>query len=307
MVDVLCIGHSAYDVTLPLQGFPEENLKYAINYIVESGGGPSGNGAYLLSKWGLSSSYIGILGEDHYGKRILEEFNDVGVDTSMIKIEKNYSTPYSTIIVNLNNGSRTIVNYRVPKDDFDIDITRLKKINPKVILLDGHELKTSLKALELFPRAKTILDAGSVRENTLVLAEKVDYLIASERFALKYCEMDSIKREEDYNICINKMKNLNQGNIIITLGERGLIYEEQGEIEKIDAFEVNAVDTTGAGDIFHGAFAYGLIKEYSLIHNLKFASMAAALSVEKLGGRQSIPDVKEVLEKLEERERVILP
>lgn len=295
MVDVLCIGHVAYDVTLPLEEFPSENFKYSIKSKIEGGGGPASNAAYLLSKWGVNTGFIGLLGDDAYGKNIVDEFKSVGTDISMIKIAKAYPTPYSTILVNIKNGTRTIINCKIPHPQLDIDEKDLEKLDPKVILFDGHELKTSIKAIELFPDAKTILDAGSVREGTLILAEKVDYLIVSENFALTYCEMESLENRNDYERCMDKMKKLNKkGQIVVTLGERGLIYEEEGLVKTFNAYKVKAVDTTGAGDIFHGAFAYGLINNYSLIENLKLCSKTSAISVQTLGGRQSIPDKDEV-------------
>lgn len=296
MIDVLCIGHSAYDVTLPLEGFPLENSKYGIKSKIEGGGGPAGNAAYLLSKWGVPTAYIGLLGNDIYGEKILKEFQSVGTDMSMAEIAEDYPTPYSTILVNVENASRTIINSKKPYPQLDISEDKLKQINPKVILFDGHELKASIKALDLFPQAKTILDAGSVREGTLALAKKVDYLIVSENFALTYCEMDSMENEKDYKESIDKLKTLNkEGIIVVTLGERGLIYEEEDIVKTLDAYDVEAIDTTGAGDIFHGAFAYGLVKGYSLIDNLKLSSKTSAISVQTLGGRQSIPDKDELI------------
>lgn len=301
MIDVLCIGHSAYDVTLPLKEFPIENLKYSIKSKIEGGGGPAANAAYLLSKWGVPTSYIGVLGDDLYGEKIIKEFISVGTDISMVKKEEGRSTPYSIILVNTKNGSRTIINYKDIYSNLDIPSSQLKSLNPKVILFDGHELDTSINALKLFPDAKTILDAGSVREGTIKLAKEVDYLIASENFALTYCEMDSLETEEDYNKCINRMKELNKNHIIVTLGERGLIYRDKDRVKKLDSYKAKkVVDTTGAGDIFHGAFAYGLIKDYSLLENLKFSSMTSAISVESLGGRQSIPELKDVLDKIKD-------
>ena len=298
MVEVLCIGHSAYDVTLPLKGYPVENQKYSINSKVECGGGPAANAAYLLSKWGVSTAYIGLLGDDIYGQKIMNEFIDVGTDISLVKVDKNFSTPYSTILVNTRNGSRTIINCSEPSYSLGISSSKLKELNPKIILFDGHELETSIKVLKLFPNSITILDAGSVREGTITLAKKVDYLIASERFALTYCKMSSMNNEMDYEKVINQLKTLNGGQIVITLGERGLIYEENNQIKQLAAYNVNAIDTTGAGDIFHGAFAYGLIKDFPFLSNLKFSSMASAISVETLGGRKSIPSVDDVLETL---------
>ncbi|GMG95314.1 carbohydrate kinase family protein [Tepidimicrobium xylanilyticum] len=296
MFDVLCIGHAAYDVTLPLEGYPIENQKYSVNTKIECGGGPAANAAYLLSKWGIPTAYIGVLGHDIYGKKIIEEFKEVGTDISLVKIDKNYSTPYSTILVNVENGSRTIINCSEKHEGFKVPFSKLKGLNPKVILFDGHELETSIEAVKTFPHAITILDAGSVREGTIALAKKVDYLITSERFALSYCNMDVIDNEKDYEKAIYQLKELTKGKVVVTLGERGLIYEEDGEVKRLPAYKVKAVDTTGAGDIFHGAFAYGLVKGFSFSSNLKFSSLVSAISVKTLGGRKSIPSIERVLE-----------
>lgn len=294
MVDVLCIGHAAYDVTLPLQGYPVENQKYSVDRKIECGGGPAANAAYLLSKWGIPTAYIGVLGDDIYGKKIIEEFIEVGTDISMVKIDKAYSTPYSTILVNVENGSRTIINCSEGHGGLRVDFSKMD-LSPKVILFDGHELEASLQALKAFPNALTILDAGSVRKGTVALAKEVDYLITSERFALSYCKMNRMEEQKDFEKAIFKLKEINKGKVAVTLGERGLIYEEEGRVKQLPAYRVKAVDTTGAGDIFHGAFAYGLVKGFSFIDNLKFSSLTSAISVQTLGGRRSIPSIEELL------------
>ncbi|SCG84381.1 putative sugar kinase yihV [Proteiniborus sp. DW1] len=298
MIDVLCIGHSAYDITVPLNEYPMENMKYSVSKIIECGGGPAGNAAYLLSKWGVNTGYIGLLGDDVYGNNIIKEFKDVGVDVSLVCVKDNYPTPLSTIIVNTSNGSRTIINRKEPHEDIAVDADELRKMNPKVILVDGHELKTSLEAIEMFPHSKTIIDAGSLKKSTEELAAIVDYLVCSERFALDYCKMKSLETKADMEICFNKLKKLNRNNIVVTLGERGLIYEKDNRMINMPAFGVKAIDTTGAGDIFHGAFAYGVLKEFDLEYNLRFSSMTSALSVTKFGGRTSIPELEEVNAKL---------
>lgn len=295
-MDILCIGHAAYDLTLPLEEYPRENEKYTIKKSIESGGGPAANAAYLLSKWGVKTGFIGLIGGDIYGQRILNEFRKVGTDLSLLKIEENYATPFSTILVHKKNGSRTIINRKAPYQEKKIESKVFKKFYPKIILMDGHELHASLQALETFPKAISILDAGSLRESTKMLAEKVDYVVASEKFIKQYHKIENFHGIQDYERVIKEQKKDCPGQIIITLGEKGLIYEEEGNVFKMDAYKVKAIDTTAAGDIFHGAFTYGMLKGFSFVKNLKFSSIAAALSVEKLGGRPSIPDLNKVIE-----------
>ena len=112
MKKILCVGHSAYDITYLLPNFPVENRKYKAQERIMVSGGPAGNASYLLGKYGEEVSYITTLGNDVYGNEILNDLKSVGVDTKNILIKDEYVTPCSLIIANGSNGSRTIINYR---------------------------------------------------------------------------------------------------------------------------------------------------------------------------------------------------
>ena len=297
IMSVLAIGQIVYDLRVELDEFPRENSKYQVDESLESGGGPASNAAFLLSKWGVETTLCGRIGADLYGEKILTEFKGVKTDTSLIKVLEDYCTSLSVIMVNKINGSRTVINRKMKYFDLDIDFNAMKK-KPEVIIFDGHELEASLAAREKYTNAVTVLDAGSVREGTLKLAPVSDYFICSEKFALEYCEMKSIKVPEDTAYVIEKLRKLTPGKIVVTLGDRGLIYEESGKVLHMKAFPAHAVDTTGAGDIFHGAFVYGILQKLGFVDNLRMASMTSAVSVEKIGGRNSVPELIEVLQRL---------
>lgn len=298
MNKILCVGHSAFDITYLLKKFPVENKKYQAEERTMVSGGPAGNAAYLLGKYGEKVSYITVLGDDFYGNEIIKDLKNVGVDTKNIVMDKKYITPCSLIIANGSTGSRTIINYREEKEIFDLKVNY--KTSPKIILYDGHELQIALTVNKLFPSAISVLDAGSYKEGTLVLGKLVDYFICSEDFAMEYCKINKIE-EKDFDYVLEKLKELNKNTIIVTLGERGAIMKKEDKIIKYEAFKASAIDTTGAGDIFHGAFVYGLSNGFSIDENIRFASACSALSVEKLGGRNSIPHLEEVYKKLKEK------
>lgn len=298
MVDVLCIGHAAYDINLPLDAYPVENSKIQVDAFFEEGGGPAANAAYLLSLWGVKCAFAGLVGNDEYGRRIIDDFKAVNTDISMMKTCDKCPTPLSVILVNRNNGSRTIINRKVGGYYLDVSGDLLKELNPKLMLFDGHEPFASLKAIEVFPCAKTILDAGSLRSGTEMLYQKVDYLVASERFALAVSGLPALDDEETMQKCIERLYRENNRHVVVTLGERGLIYAEKGRFNRLPAYKAKAVDTTAAGDIFHGAFAYGILMGMSFHETLKLASMAAAMSVEVSGGRRSIPSLERVRQAL---------
>ena len=106
---ILCIGQSAYDITIPVDDFPIENRKYKINSVYECGGGSSNNSAYLMAKWHDEVYLASSIGKDDYGKRIKEELDSVGVNTKYLEEKDGIKTTISYIVTNKSNGSRTII------------------------------------------------------------------------------------------------------------------------------------------------------------------------------------------------------
>jgi sulfofructose kinase len=294
MVEVLCIGHASYDLSVFLPAFPAENSKGETDQLLQSGGGPAANAAYLLSAWGIRCGFAGLLGDDAYGRQITAEFKAVGTNVSLIEIPPLYETPVSLILVNLKNGSRTLVNRKGRQASLRISKPALTKMAPRFLLFDGHEPNASLSALESFPHAVSVLDAGSLRGGTRVLAGKVDYLVASEKFACQDCKLTSLKTAQDWRDCIKSLRERYGNKVVVTLGELGAIADDGGGHCRVRAFKAEPVDTTAAGDIFHGAFVYGLIKGMSFQEILRFASVAAGLSVLRRGGRTSVPNLRQV-------------
>ncbi|MDB6119333.1 MAG: hypothetical protein JWO08_3114 [Verrucomicrobiaceae bacterium] len=288
-VDALCIGQATYDVSLFVDEHPEENSKHETHESFESGGGPAANAAVLLSRWGLRCAFAGLVGDDVYGRRIRDEFIEAGTDVSLLELRTGHPSPLSMILVSRHNGSRTLVNRKGEGAALQLTAETLKPYSPRLLLFDGHELEASLLALSLFPDAVSILDAGSWREGTAQLACKVRYLAASERFAKQATGIASLLEESHQRLCLSTLRNKFRATTIVTLGERGLIYDDGSGFVHLPAFAVKAVDTTAAGDIFHGALAYALIEAMPLPQALRLSSMTAALSVEKPGGRASIP------------------
>ncbi|MBC2851621.1 carbohydrate kinase family protein [Cetobacterium sp. 8H] len=300
MKKILCVGHSACDITYLTKEYPLENRKYKVDETKMMGGGPTGNASYLLGKYKQEVSYITTLGTDPYGVSIVSELESVGVDLKNSLIRSGYNTPCSMIITNTSTGSRTILNHRnknIIPEDYKIEYDK----KPEIILFDGHEIELARLALKEFPESLTVLDAGSYKEETVELASKVDYLICSEDFARDYTKVESLT-PENYSQVFSQMESLNGKNVVITLGEKGCIYRKNGELYNHPAFQTKAIDTTGAGDIFHGAFVYALSNNFDFIKTIKFSSVCASLSVEKIGGRESIPELNDIYKRMEKWE-----
>lgn len=290
----VCLGHAAYDTTLPVDKFPEENVKHRIPKKIECGGGPASNAAYLLAKWGMDTTFIGIVGNDYYGERIIEEFDKIGVNTNYIEKNNEVATDTSYILSNLSNGSRTIITAKskLPqKLDKQLDIK-----DADVILIDGEHYESAKQILLDNPNAISVLDAGRVNEHTKELGKMVTYLVCSKDFAEKFTnqKIDYHHKDSIINIYEN-LKIYFKTNIIITLEDQGC-FTKFDDYEIIPSIPVKPLDSTGAGDIFHGAFTYFIAHQYQLKKTIELANITGALSVQKIGSRYAIPSLQEVMD-----------
>ena len=299
MNEIICIGNTSYDITAYIDGYPQENIKYMSHDFNECAGGPAANASCLIAKWGEKSALVSLTGNDIYARTTEEALRKQGVDTSNLIMDPEVESAISIITVNKQNGSRTLINRNKLDQIKDPSSIHLEKYKPSVLLFDGYELDISVKAMEIFPEAASVLDAGSLRKATKLLAQKVDYLVCSEKFTCSFTGIKNLHSRGNYEEAYKELEKLCPNNIIITIGEKGMIYKKNNRITVMPSFSVTAVDTTGAGDIFHGAFAYGLLKKMSIEDILKLSSAAAALSVCRTGGMTSIPELEEVKEFLE--------
>ncbi len=298
-IDVFCVGHAAFDKSLFLESFPHENSKCEITELLESGGGPAANAAYLLSLWGTKCGLAVLVGDDHYGKRICDELKAVGTDISLTEMRSDYATPFSVVLINKQNGSRTIVNRKLSGHPLQLTEAKLNRISPRLLLFDGHELSASLLALQAFPDAISILDAGSWRDGTVELAGKVSYLAASERFALQATGLANFDSDSSRRECIHYLRKKYSTKVIVTLGEQGLIADDGTGYFHLPAYLAKTVDTTAAGDVFHGRVDIRNNGIDVIYDSLRFASLTASLSVRVRGGRHSIPSLATVQREFE--------
>lgn len=291
---ILCIGHASWDITTVMDEYPVENSKNRVFERHECGGGPASNAAYLLGKWGMETTIMALVGDDYYGHNIKQEFDDISVNANYLEINPSFITTSSHIIANRHNGSRTTLTYR-PSDrqmnEVELDF------EPDIILIDGQEPELSKKILNKYPKAISVIDAGRDKKEVIELAHMVNYLVCSKEFAEKVTGL-----KIDYNIN-ESLKNIYlaletmfKNNVVITLEDKGCLYKYNNVIKIMPSIKVKPVDTTGAGDIFHGAFVYGLANNFDLEKNLKLSNIAGAISITRVGTRNSIPTMEEMTE-----------
>ncbi len=293
---IVCVGHATYDITLPMNAYPLENSKYRLNTKIECGGGPASNAAYLLAKWGEETAFVGMVGNDYYGQSIIKELNAIGVNTEYIEKNSATSTDSSYIISNVANGSRTILTSKIkafPSLSNPVDIT-----DAAYILADGEHYETTKEVLLRNPKAISILDAGRCTKEVVNLGLLVKYLICSKDFAENFTniKIDYDNPQTLINVYNSLKKYYKNQIIIITLEAKGSFTKINDEYKIIPSIPVKAIDSTGAGDIFHGAFLYFTLQNYNLEKAIKLASITAAISVTRIGSRHAIPTLDEVME-----------
>jgi len=283
-IDVLCVGHASYDLSFSVAHHPTEDEKISAEGFVGCGGGPAANAAVTVSKLGLKSSFAGYLGQDIYGEKHYKELLEYGVHTDLV-IRDTSPTPLSIVLVKP-DGKRALINYKGETRALPSGTIDFSSVIPKVVLFDGHEPHLSKFLLERTQHEgiPTLLDAGSVHEGTLALMEQVDYLVCSEKFARQFAG--------DEETALARLAEVSPA-VVITLGERGLIWRRGQERGILSAFPINAIDTTGAGDAFHGAFAAALSSDMNWPDVLRYASAAGSLSCTKIGARSGLPSKEE--------------
>ncbi|MFQ3224304.1 MAG: sulfofructose kinase [Lentimonas sp.] len=189
------------------------------------------------------------------------------------------------------DGARSIVCYRDPAAFSREDTISLQQYPAKVLLVDGHQPSLSIRLVEEARELGTpsILDAGSINGGTQQLYDKVDYLVASSKFA--YQQTGS----SDTETALKAMREFAPFTAI-TQGPVGIYWQTQdsSEIFHMKAFKVDAVDTTGAGDAFHEAFALGIAQDIPMLDNIRRAAACGALTCLKMGARNGLPTKREV-------------
>jgi sulfofructose kinase len=283
-IDVLCVGHASYDLIYSIPHHPDADEKMVADHFISCGGGPAANASVQVAKLGLKAAFAGYLGNDLYGDKHNQELFEHGVNVDKV-IRGASPTPLSTILVKP-DGNRGLINYKGKTKPLPANAIDFSNINAKVILFDGHEPQLSLLLAKQAKRQgiPTVLDAGSVHEGTLALLELVDYPVCSEKFAVQWAGAT--------DTALSRLANISP-YVVITMSERGLIASHKGNRCSLSAFPITAVDSTGAGDAFHGAFAAALALGQEWDNILRYASAAGALCCTKAGARLGLPNYQE--------------
>ncbi len=314
-VDVLCLGIACYDLIFSVDRHFGPDEKIRASELTACGGGIASNAAMTAARLGCSVAFAGYLGQDMYGDSHIDELRAAGVNTELV-VRGSRPTSLSAILVKP-DGARALVNYgtwpgrgnavqpgagqgssELPgAADF-----QLERCLPRAVLVDGYHIAAADRLVER-ARAEnipTVLDGDMLHTGTRTLMERVEFLVVSEHFARDFTS------QSDPAFALEQLSHF-APSTIITLGDKGLCWHNRADSRfgagagSYPAFAVEAEDTTGAGDAFHGAFAAGLARGMAWEELLRFASAVGALCCTRKGARLGIPSGEEVAAFLDRR------
>jgi ribokinase len=289
--DCLGFGICALDYLSILDPYPGLDEKVDIVASAVQGGGPVPTAMAALSKLGAKAAFVGKIGDDYEGKLICSELEKIKVNPDYLIVDKKVKSLKAFIWVDKNSGKRTVALDRTKMSPIKPEeLSFLKEVSFKYLHLDGRDIEANIFLAKKARKdgSEVILDLGSLRENIESLFPYVDYLVVSKKFAYDYTKLKDLSQA-----CL-RLKKIGFKCIVITLSEKGCLWTDSYKINYFPGFRIDTVDTTGAGDVFHGAFIFGLSRKWKMEKIIEFASACAALKCRKLGGREGIPSLKEV-------------
>ena len=287
--EVIGLGNCASDFLAIVPSYPALDERMKISQLSRQGGGEVATALVALSKLGISTSFIGKIGDDETGRSIQKEFKKEGVDTSYLIVEKNKKSLLAFCVVDKKSGKRTIFWHKETSTIKPEELDKNFITSAKILHLDEYEPKAALVAAKWAKKAnlKVVLDIDRFDSHLKKLVEISDVLIGSQDFAHHFHPKDNFKAAEKIFLSGPKI-------VVITLGEKGCICKSKDKSFIQQAFKIKVVDTTGAGDAFHGAFIYGMLKKWDLEKIAKFSNAVASINCTRLGGRSGLPNLREV-------------
>jgi len=295
---VVGIGQCSWDYLAVMDSFPATNTKKEVLQWEEQGGGPVASALVTLSRLGLPCRFHGVVGDDSTGQKIRQSLAKENIDVSGLLQRDGAQSQKAFIAIEKTGGTRTIFWKRPSGEELTAgELGSFFLDKGDFLLLDGLMKDVSLYAAERANHLNipVMLDAGRLREGMMDIAARCDYVVASEEFAR------DLGWNDDPEHFRQTIRELGFRATTITLGERGSVTFVRDEIIEVPAFEVEVADTTGAGDVFHGGYIYGLLHGWNIRECAKFASAVAALKCREMGGRAGIPSLNDVMEFLRQQ------
>ncbi len=293
-VRVVGLGQCSQDLFGRVPLYPSVDQKVELLETFSQGGGPVATALVTLSRLGVRTAIASRTGGDDLGTMIRRGLVDEGVDCFHLLVDPSGTSQFAFIAVDP-FGHRNIFWTRGsarPLSETEIPLSLIAQST--VVHLDGLHLDAAVTAARHARHCgvTTVLDGGTFRPGTERLLPWIDHLVVSTRFARQVCDSENTEK------VLSRLLQWGAEVAVVTRGAEGCFFRQRGEtgttVHHQSAFAIEAVDTTGCGDVFHGGYIYGLLEGWELLRTVRFASACAALKAQSLGGRTAIATRNEV-------------
>jgi sulfofructose kinase len=289
-MDLVGVGLNATDTRIRIADFPACGSKTEYDTETVMAGGQVASTVVACQTWGLRTRYVGKLGDDDAARLHTREFERAGVDARIVRVDGAASAK-SLILVD-RHGERTVLCRRderlILKPE---ELDREWIVNARVLHVDGYDTAAATVAAGWAREAgiPVVADLDEIYPGVEKLIEKIDYLIVSRDFPCR------LMRESDLDSALKKMQRRYGCRLTAaTLGPDGVLAWDGSSFRYNAAYRVPVVDTTGAGDIFHAGFIYGLLNGWEIERQLDFSCAAAAINCMADGARGGIQPVASI-------------
>ena len=287
MAKIVGIGANVFDTLYNIPTYPTEDTKMRATASKTAGGGPVATGLVAAQKLGETSAYIGVLSDDNGGKFLKEDFIKYGVDTELIEIKSGYRSFQSVLWLCADKGTRTCVFDKGDLPPLTLNEAQKQAVrNAEILMVDGNEMDAAVDAARIARESgtKVLYDCGGLYEGVERLLALTDIMIPSEEFSLGHtgCKTAEEAAKKLYDTYKPEV-------VVITQGKRGGIIYDGEKITAYPIYPAVVVDSNGSGDVFHGAFAAGMVKGYDFLKCCHFSSAVSGLKCTGVGARESVP------------------
>ncbi len=288
MSKIVAIGACVMDTLYTVPHFPKEDTKLRALGSKPAGGGPAATGLVAARKLGASAAFLGVLADDSGGAFLKKDFEKYGVCTDLISTVPGCRSFSSVIWLNEETASRTCVFDKGDLPPLQLSDAQKAAIREaEVLMVDGNELDAAVEAAAIARESgtKVLYDCGGLYPNVERLLALTDIMIPSEEFALGHTGAADAESAAEI-----LMEKYHPEVVVITQGKRGGMLYKGGALTRYPIYPAQVKDSNGSGDVFHGAFAAGVVRGFDFEKCCHFSSAVSALKCMGVGARESVPD-----------------
>lgn len=298
--DVVGMGLNAVDHICLIPRFPRYDEKLRMDDFKRAGGGQVASALVACSRWGLKAKYIGKVGGDEMGDFSFARLEEEGIELGDVTRVDGTLNQFAFILVDGRTGERTIIWKRDAGLVIGPEEVPLEAVKQgKFLLLDGHDAPAAARAATEARRAgvQVVVDAETVKAGTGHMIEHSHFVVCAQEFP------QAFTGKGDLEEALAEIRKVGPGCVVATLGREGAVCHCGEGIVRSRGFKVKCIDSTGAGDVFHGAFIYGLHRGWAIERVLDFSNAAAALNCTAIGARGGIACIEGIFDLIETGQR----